>query len=259
MNFASDLSAFYIPEGFEPDTSIELSSDEAQHLRALRLREGEHVLLLDGHGHRSTSTVERTDKRSAVVRTGSVAFDGAEAGPYIALSFGLLADKSRIEWCIEKSVELGVRQFLPLETERSEGRLHRSRLERVAVAALKQSQRSWLPEIGEPAGLARLIEFAEDFDRMYVCHESASDASTLAALVGAENPRRALIAIGPEGGFSEQEIATLAKAGGEIVSLGDARLRAETAAIAAVAIVRLMGSNATASERNDHGHGTIPE
>jgi 16S rRNA (uracil1498-N3)-methyltransferase len=247
--FHSDLPALFVPEGFTAESPLTLPTDEAQHVRALRLREGAGVLLLDGRGGRARATIERFDRRGTIVRTGPVSFDGAETGPYIALSYGLLADKSRIEWCIEKGVELGVRQFLPLETERSEGHLHRSRLERVAIAALKQSQRSWLATIEEPAGVSALAARAGEFDRVYLCHESAPLESALASRLVADRPQRTLVAIGPEGGFSEREVEELAAAGAVVVSLGDARLRAETAAIVAVALVRMIADN-------DHGLGS---
>jgi 16S rRNA (uracil1498-N3)-methyltransferase len=240
--FDSDLPALYVPEGFAEGASIALAPDEAQHARALRLREGSSVLLLDGKGHRASGSIERVEKRGMVVRCGAVSFDGAEAGPYIALSFGLLADKSRVEWCVEKGVELGVRQFLPLESERTEGRLHRGRLERVAIAALKQSQRSWLPTIDEPLSVAALAARLDGLGRVYVCHESAPLENVLAARLVAERPSRALVVIGPEGGFSDSEVETLAHAGCEIVSLGDTRLRAETAALVGVALVSMLGT-----------------
>jgi 16S rRNA (uracil1498-N3)-methyltransferase len=244
--FRSDLPALFVPDGFAESAPVALPADEIQHVRALRLRVGQSVLLLDGRGGRSEALIEGIDKRAVVVRAGPVVFDASETGPYIALSYGLLADKSRAEWCVEKGVELGVRQFLPVETERSEGHPHRSRLERVAVAALKQSQRSWLPTIEEPVAVTRLVDRFGEFDRIYVCHETASLDRSLADRLLAERPHRTLVAIGPEGGFSEREIAGLADAGAQIVSLGDARLRAETAAIVAVALVQMIANN-------DHG------
>jgi 16S rRNA (uracil1498-N3)-methyltransferase len=238
--FHSDIPALFLPAAVASGEAVALPQDEAQHLRALRLREGDRVLLLDGRGTRALAMVERIDRRSAVVRTADVIFDGAQTGPYIALSFGLLADRSRLEWVVEKGVELGVGVFLPLETERSEGFAHRGRLERVAIAALKQSQRSWLPAIEEPSSIASLAERFGSFDGVFVCHESAPLERSLAGRLLADPPARALVVIGPEGGLSEREVGALAAAGAEVVSLGDARLRAETAAIAAVAVVRLL-------------------
>lgn len=241
--FHSDLPALYVSDGFESGASVLLSQEEALHARALRLRQGSGVVLLDGRGQRAIGEIERLEKRETVVRCGAVSFDGAETGPYIALSFGLLADKARIEWCVEKGVELGVRHFLPLECERSEGHLHRSRLERVAIAALKQSQRSWLPVIEEPTSVAALVSRFGDYGRTFVCHESAPLERSLARLLVAEAPGRALVAIGPEGGFSQREVELLAEKGGTVVSLGDARLRAETAALVAVALVRMISGS----------------
>ena len=246
--FQSELPALYVPEGFAPETALELPSDELQHLRALRLRPGDRMLLLDGRGHRTTALLEAVDKRSAVARTGPVIFDGVGAGPYIALSFGLLADKSRLEWCIEKCVELGVRHFIPLETERSEGRMQRSRLERVAIAALKQSQRAWLPEIDEPSRVGALAAHRRDVDRFYICHESAPLDAALVSMLHGDEPGRVLIAVGPEGGFSDREVQEMVAMNGALVSLGDARLRAETAAIAAVTLVQMTMARARPEE-----------
>jgi RsmE family RNA methyltransferase len=132
QSFRADLDALYLPKRPSQGDLLELPEEEGRHVRTLRLRQGEPVLLLDGAGGRTQATIERIDRRAVVVRAGITVLDEGEGRPYIVLGIGLLADKSRFEWVVEKAVELGVREIHPLVTERSEGRLHAERIGRIA-------------------------------------------------------------------------------------------------------------------------------
>jgi 16S rRNA (uracil1498-N3)-methyltransferase len=230
----SDLAALYL-SGPTPGIgeTVALPEEEARHLRALRLRPGEPVLLLDGRGGRGRGIVEgaRGEVRVAAWELGRV-----EGRPYIALGLGLVSDKSRFEWCIEKAVELGVREVVPIMTERSQGRFHRDRAERIAVSALKQSQRSYLPILSEVTRFPALLERCGQFDLVCICHEKVDPTESLAGLLTHRRPQRLLLLIGPEGGFSQAEVAAAIDVSAVPVSLSDARLRSETAALAAVVV-----------------------
>jgi 16S rRNA (uracil1498-N3)-methyltransferase len=167
-----------------------------------------------------------------------MAFDEGERAPYIVLALGILSDKSRFEWALEKAVELGAAGFIPLRSERTEGRFNRERAERIAIAALKQSQRRYLPVLDEPVALPDLLGRLDEYDLALLCHESAPADATVRSLLGETPPAgRILILIGPEGGFSPAEVDAARMASARIVSLGEARLRSETAAIVALALV----------------------
>lgn len=232
----SDIPALYVAEASFPGQVVSLPEEEARHLRALRLREGEHVLLLDGRGGRGEGSVEGIDRRTARVRVTSWKLDGVETGPYIALGLGLVSDKARFEWCVEKSVELGVREIVPVSTERSQGRFHRERAERIAVSALKQSQRSFLPILADVTRFDALLDRGSMFDLVCICHEKVPVEASLTTLLLRKQPAKLLLLIGPEGGFSDAEIAAAERASAVPVSLSDARLRSETAALVAAAL-----------------------
>lgn len=247
-----DIPALYHPEPLVPDTIAVLHDEEIRHLRALRLRTGDSVMLLDGRGRRAEGVVHRIENRNAEVRiTGSV-LDEARTRPYIALAIGLLADKARFEWLVEKSVELGVAELRPLQTARSEGHYHAERTRRIAIAALKQSRRAFLPELHGPSSFDSLLNDGGLFHPIFLCHEKASPEDSLASLAsahrsespdGESSPTRILLMIGPEGGFSEAEVEQATSASARIVSLGTTRLRAETAAITSLVLTTYLMSD----------------
>ena len=195
-------------------------------------------MLLDGEGTRSFGRYLGGDRKGMRVRVEESTFEEPEEGEYIGLAVGLLDDRSRCAFLYEKSVELGVNVVHPLQTVRSQGRFRRERVERVGIAALKQSQRSRLPELREPTDVTGLIATFDDWDRILFCHESA-EASDFGA-EEANQPGSTLVIVGPEGGFAEEEVAEIADVSHvELRRLGTARLRAETAAVATVAALRM--------------------
>ncbi len=213
-----------------------LPPDEERHVRALRMRQGERLILLDGRGRRTEAHIGRIERRLIEIVADRTVLDGAEGRPYIVLAIGTLSDKIRFEWVVEKAVELGVREIVPLSTRRSEGHVHHERMQRIAIAALKQSQRSFLPRISEAVPFASIVATMATFDRTVICHEAAPpDRRMQAAVAGLPGSARLLVLIGPEGGFTEAEVADAVGAGACMASLGSARLRAETAALVALA------------------------
>lgn len=222
----------------EVNEVFRLEADEARHARALRLTVGDRATLLNGNGRKIEAEVVAWEKSGPLLRCINNLLESDAGWPYIALGFGMIADRSRLEWLVEKSVELGVRELLPINTQRSEGHLHRERLLRVAVAALKQSQRSYLPQLHHPMTMKQAIQHAvqQGPAPMILCHEQAIGHQTVSQTLRLGNGSGATIMIGPEGGFTESEVAEAHAAGALVSTLGPARLRAETAAIAAVAI-----------------------
>jgi 16S rRNA (uracil1498-N3)-methyltransferase len=148
--FRADIPALFAPQIGETRAAVTITGSELSHARSLRLRVGDPLLLLDGNGTRAESVVTSFDRSAMTARVESVVFEHGEIGAYIGLALGLLSDRARLDWCFEKGTELGVRRFVPMITARSEGRLNVERARRVTVAALKQSQRAYLPAIDEP-------------------------------------------------------------------------------------------------------------
>lgn len=231
-------TTFYAPPERFHDGRVTLPDDEARHaVRALRYGVGDEIVVVDGAGGRYRVRLTGADKRGAA---GEVVEERREVGepPYrLTVGLGTLKNAGRFETFAEKAVELGVGRIVPLTTERTEReRLKERRLENILVAAMKQSGRSRLPD------LAELQEFADalrsDDALRILCHESADPAAVLPRVLDGA-AESITILVGPEGGFSEAEVAAAEAAGWAVASLGPHRLRAETAAIAAASAVML--------------------
>lgn len=232
---------------YAPPTAIRgdllvFPDDEAHHVaRVLRQQPGDELVVVDGEGGWYHVRLEHVDRRQVVGRIVEVRRDVGEPSYFLSIGMALLKNRSRFETFLEKAVEFGVGQVMPLITERTE-REHfkETRAHNILVAAMKQSQRSRLVELAEPVAFgAGLSE--SGYDLSLLCHEATDRdrhiLDALAALPG--SGRRVRIWIGPEGGFSDAEVAAAQAAGFEPVSLGPRRLRAESAALTAAAAVML--------------------
>lgn len=240
--FFSDIPALFHAKPITLGELIALEPEEAGHIRALRLRVGDPVQLLDGAGRRSRGRIERVEKREITVRVEDTVLEEPEKGVYIGLAVGVLGDKGRMEWLVEKSVELGVAALYPLRSLRTEGFFNVERARRVAVAALKQSQRAWLPQIHGTLAWSELADVAATYDLLLLCHEQGAGRESLADLLrNLSGIKRVLILVGPEGGFSDAEITEAGEVwGARLITLGKTRLRSETAALAALAGLMLL-------------------
>ena len=249
--FSSDIPALFHPERVNQGETVHLDPEESRHVRALRLRSGDQMQLLDGAGNRAFGRLQEEGRGSFLVRVERTVLEEEDPGAYIGLGIGLLSDKGRMEWLIEKSVELGVRGLYPLQSQRAEGFFREDRARRVAIAALKQSQRTWLPEISGPLDWEEIAGVLQGYDAVMLCHEGEDvEEDVMTRLDQIKENERIFLLIGPEGGFSEEEV----KRGRDqynatIVSLGSTRLRAETAAIVALAAIQLRAFKVQNSKR----------
>ena len=158
----------------------------------------------------------------------------------LTLALGLLKNRSRFETALEKAVEAGVHTFVPLLTARTEKPTFRAaRAEGILTAAMKQSGRSRRVRLAPPRPFDAVLS-EDGHDLVLLCHEQAgAERSVLDALRIAPDARRLLVLVGPEGGFTQDEVAQAGARGAHLVSLGPRRLRAETAGIVAAAAVML--------------------
>jgi len=208
---------------------VELSAGEEHHLLVRRAGDRAVLRVVDGAGTVGWGRLGLAGSRAAVEVERA---EQLPPPPVTILAAGA-GDRDRFLTLAEKSVELGVTRLLPLETERSRsvaGRYreqHREKLERRAFEAMKQSGNPWLPDLGDPVPLATLL---------------ATDLPPARWLAQAGGTRPALdsagaalvIAVGPEGGFTEDERQALGSAGFRPVALGPHVLRFDTAAVAAL-------------------------
>ncbi len=209
---------------------VALPEEEAAHaLRVLRLREGDAVELVDGAGMEADGVLHRIGRHEVHVRIGDRRTHPAPATT-LHLAVAPTKQAERFEWFVEKAVEVGVERITPLLTARTErGHLRTDRLRRVAVSAMKQSRRAWLPHIDDLTTPDALLQQAPQGQR-FVAHAFGDPAPLMNVFAPAED---ALLLVGPEGDWTEAELRMLLDAGFRTVGLGAARLRTETAALAA--------------------------
>ena len=239
------MECFIVEPGDVGEEELVLRGDEAYHaIKVLRLREGEKLLATNLIGSCFECALEahtQLGPKELEVRCAILDIwpEFGEPHKKILLIQGILAQPARWEMLLEKATELGVTTISPVVTSRTEPREpKRDRGERILRSAAKQTRRARLPELRELSTLTEALHLAQEEGRPIVLlHESAELSETLqSALLGLKTERLALV-VGPEGGFSDEEVTEARERfGASVVSLGTRRLRAETAAIAALAI-----------------------
>lgn len=227
------LQYFYHPEG-ELKDDIFLNEEESFHcVRVCRLREGDDVGLLSGRGLRVRGRITATGKNVRVHILEGTA-ENFPPPPPRRLFISLLQAPDRMEWLTEKATELGATEIVWTLCRRTVKRHARTdRLQRIAITAIKQSGRPFLPRITGPTTLTE-IHRPEGLSCLATCEGAHTPLTTL--LTHELLPGFALnLFIGPEGDFTPDEIQLALQNGFRLITLGHWRLRSETAAIAALA------------------------
>jgi 16S rRNA (uracil1498-N3)-methyltransferase len=229
---------FAPPEAVSADRIV-LGEEEARHAgKVLRLSEGDLILVVDGAGATHEVVLETVSGKQVAGRILSTQLEVGEPKNELHVALAVLHQPARWETFLEKAVEIGCTRITPLMTARTQpGRLKERRLESIMISALKQCERSRLPQLDSPMVLDEVL--ALDGSMRMICHEALTDGKTLSGLLDAPagvpaGPRRILI--GPEGGFTDEEVARAQGMGWTAIWLGDRRLRAETAAMLAAAV-----------------------
>lgn len=234
-------TAFYAPPARFVGGQVTLPDDEARHaVRVLRMQPGDALVVVDGVGGWHEAVLTHTTKRDAVAEVVTTQHDVGEPPYVLTVGLALLKNRNRFETFLEKAVELGARRVVPLQTARTERRAWKpERWHNILVAAMKQTGRSRLLDLTPPQPLEEVLAETEH-DLALFCHEAADPAASLAQRLGVQKSAATLaVLVGPEGGFTDEEVASAEARGWQPTSLGTRRLRAETAAIAAAAGVML--------------------
>lgn len=217
-----------------------LRDDEANHLaRVLRKRVGDHIYATDGVDTMYEAAIVRIERDEIECDIVDAKKNVNEPKLEIALAVALLKNPSRTDFLVEKAVELGVRTIIPMLTERTiPAHEKHARLEKISLAAMKQCGRCYLPKITDLMEFSILVNHAQGYTLRLIPHEKTEQSQFVGSVMQHhENVKSVLLMIGPEGGFTEQEIE-LATANQFIpISLGPRRLRTETAAISALSWV----------------------
>ena len=208
-----------------------LDADETKHVaRVLRAKVGDCLALTDGVGRIYEGEIERLEKRTCVLKTRLIETQPAPS-PALTLVIAPTKSTDRFEWFLEKAMEMGVRTIQPVWTERSERKLEKAdRWKRVLVSALKQSQQAWLVDLRPACTWESWVTDAPGNGFIAHC-EPCEKRHLFQSVVPGQD---AWIAIGPEGDFTPSEIELALSQGAAAVSLGEHRLRTETAGLAAI-------------------------
>jgi len=228
--------------------TVSLSADEARHARdVLRLQAGDEVYVFDGAGKEFRCAVREFSRDGAVLDVLEAVEPARPESPLdLTLAVGLLKGE-KFDLVVQKAAELGAARIVPVATSRADVRIRNgddakrkvTRWQRIAFEAAKQCGRARLIEIEEPVGFKALIDRpAEDGEPRLMFAER--NGTPLAEAT--RNPRsgcpKVFALVGPEGGWADEEIELAREAGWKIVTLGGRTLRAETAAIAIVALLQ---------------------
>lgn len=214
--------------------SVELAEDSAKHLgTVLRLKTGDKIDLTDGRGIRAEAELLQVGKKMASARIISV--EHIAKAPQTAIAISLLKNTGRFEWFLEKAAELGISAIMPLHCERTERSFFKSeRFKTILRSAMLQSQQAWLTEISNPVDFSEFIRSAacNKYEARCIAHcENSGKIQSADAVL--KNASSGIILIGPEGDFSSQEIRRAIDRNFSELSLGNTRLRTETAGIIA--------------------------
>ncbi len=220
--------------------AAEFSLDEpaSRHIvQVLRMQAGENLLLTDGMGLRAVATILEAHKKHCQVRISEKKFQKSDANR-VTIALSLLKNTNRFEWFLEKATELGIAEIIPLKCSRTEKQQFRmERMQSIVESALIQSQQSWMPELQKPVDFPEFVQQVVS-DQKFIAHCGTGEKRQLSEMINTSLSSQ-LILIGPEGDFTEEEMEMAFQARFIAVHLGDHRLRSETAAIAAAAILKL--------------------
>lgn len=229
------MDYFYcLPEKIT-SSSVLIDGDEFVHLaHVMRKKVGDEICVVDGKGKAYDVRLETITKKAATGTILQTHEHFHEPAVEVTLAVGMLKNPSKFDFLVEKVTELGVREIIPLRTERTiPHHAKAGRWQKLALAAMKQCGRSYLPRVRDVMSLTELIAEDKHYDFMIIAHEKVNDSLRFDQIM-LKNTRSLLIVVGPEGGFSDDEAVSCIGAGCRPVSLGDRRLRTETAAIVAV-------------------------
>ena len=234
-----------------------LRGDEAHHaIRSLRLRAGDVLMATNLIGACYRSRVEHAAPGTLVCSIEETLPNFCESNRDVLLIPAMISHAARWEFLLEKATELGVKAVQPVLTERTE-RVHfrRDRSEKILRAAVKQTKRAWMPAIKSTPSAAEesfhelatlreaLASASAEGRTIFFLHEAAVKPASLVRAMIWDSAKSLAIAVGPEGGFTEDEVGMAREEfGARVVSLGPRRLRAETASIAALAIIMVSES-----------------
>lgn len=215
------------------------SQGESTHcLRVLRMHVGDTISFTDGKGNLYEGTIIHDDPNAMKVAITTTISGYGQRKYRLHIAISPLKNEDRFEWFIEKAVEIGIDEITPLICNRTEKkRFRRERLEALILSAMKQSVKTFLPHLSEPITMTDFLAKAWREKKIIACCDSELERQAITEAVSGKTD--IVIMIGPEGDFTDEETRLAISAGFTPVHMGPARLRTETAGIAACCSVYL--------------------
>ncbi|MDD6590921.1 MAG: 16S rRNA (uracil(1498)-N(3))-methyltransferase [Prevotella sp.] len=230
---------FFVPNAAN---ETEMPMDEAMHaLRVLRLKSGDEMFLMDGDGtfYRAEVTIAATKHCMYEIKEALPQQKGWTG--YIHLAMAPTKMMDRVEWLVEKATEIGFDEMSFLNCKFSERKSMRTvRLDKIAVAAVKQSRKPWKPQLNSFINFKEFVNQPRE-GRKYIahCYEEIERIDLFSDLQNMPKDEKVTILVGPEGDFSFDEVQLAISKGYQSITLGNSRLRTETAGLLAVTMAQL--------------------
>ena len=232
------MHTFYVPRTQIYDDSTTVVGSEHHHLRnVLRLELGETIRIIDGEGSVITATISKIETELTFTKIEKLEYHDRTT-PSITLFQGI-PKHDKMELILQKTTELGVTQIVPIITERSLQKPSKSRLERwhrIMLSATKQCGRAWIPELNEIQTLQGCLDAIHTYDCAVIFWEIESERHIQSVLRKHPEVKTIALIVGPEGGFTDDEVKDIIEKGCIPVKIGSTILRTETAAIAGMAM-----------------------
>lgn len=218
-------------------TTILLSPEESNHaVKVMRSKEGDQVEVINGKGEKGIGRISHAHPKKCEIKLDEITFE-AQTQPLVSIAIAPTKSNDRIEFFIEKVTEIGIDFIFPLITKNSErNKINLDRWNKVAIAAMKQSKRLWLPVITDLTKIDELLKGDLPVVKLIAYCEDLPEESITTYRDNKENK---LLLIGPEGDFTAEEVSLCESKGFKRVNLGNNRLRTETAGIVGVTMLKI--------------------
>ncbi len=233
---------FYTPTYDGKSTSYILPEEESQHaIKVLRMQAGEMVHLVDGKGGLFEAEIINPHQKKCEVKITHSEFEYEKRDAYLHIAIAPTKMNDRMEWFLEKATEIGINEITPIICDHSERKeIKLARMEKRLISAMKQSAKAYLPKLNQSCTLKQFLNIQRDNSQKFIAHCYNNEKQDLKEVYSPKS--NALILIGPEGDFSSNEVEMAIKNGFSPISLGNSRLRTETAGIVACHTFNLLNS-----------------
>lgn len=235
------MPRFFVEQNQIIEDKIEINGQDVRHIRdVLRLDYNALIEVCNGRGTDYDCIIEEINKESIVARILNEKISKSEPKTKVIL-FQSLIKGDKIEWVIQKSIEIGVNEIIPMQTTFCVSKMDKSkkadakvkRWNKIAQSAAKQSGRGIIPTVHNPITFTKALELCKEMDLALIAYEKEDQQNLKTQLKGLEGKTIGVL-IGPEGGFSKEEVLKAEEAGIKAITLGARILRSETASISLV-------------------------